>query len=155
MAILPRSIPFQKYYMLLILTDGVVTDISETRDAIVEASCLPMSIIIVGVGNADFSDMRALDGEDGILLSSYGQEAARDIVKFVPFREFKKAPTSALAKYVLAEVPKQVVEFYASQGLPPEPHKQSVIPPRRGENGGDGQNGGDGGEQTRAEGATS
>ncbi|GCC44540.1 hypothetical protein chiPu_0028558 [Chiloscyllium punctatum] len=90
MAILPRSLPFQKYYMLLILTDGVVTDISDTRDAIVEGSSLPLSIIIVGVGNADFTDMRALDGDDGILLSTYGQEAARDIVKFVPFREFKK-----------------------------------------------------------------
>ncbi|XP_072481106.1 copine-6 [Notamacropus eugenii] len=108
-----------KYSVLLVLTDGVVTDMAETRTAIVRASRLPMSIIIVGVGNADFSDMRMLDGDDGILRCPRGIPAARDIVQFVPFRDFKDAPPSALAKCVLAEVPKQVVEYYASQGIAP------------------------------------
>ncbi|XP_072357645.1 copine-6-like isoform X2 [Scyliorhinus torazame] len=135
-----------KYYILLILTDGVVTDIGETRDAIVEASHLPMSIIIVGVGNADFTDMRTLDGDDGILLSTRDRAAVRDIVQFVPFRDFKKAPASALAKCVLAEVPKQVVEFYASQGIGPEP-KQSDGPTVRDEGDGE-ENGGSGGDGT-------
>lgn len=40
---------------------------ADTREAIVHASHLPMSVIIVGVGNADFSDMQMLDGDDGIL----------------------------------------------------------------------------------------
>ncbi|XP_078064370.1 copine-6-like, partial [Mustelus asterias] len=135
-----------KYYILLILTDGVVTDIGETRDAIVEASHLPMSVIIVGVGNADFTDMRTLDGDDGTLLSTRGQAADRDIVQFVPFRDFKKAPASALAKCVLAEVPKQVVEFYASQGIAPEPYKQSggATLGSDGDGEGSGGNGGDG-----------
>lgn len=61
----------------------------ETRDAIVRASHLPMSIIIVGVGAADFTDMRMLDGDDGKLRSPNGEAAARDIVQFVPFRDFK------------------------------------------------------------------
>uniref|UniRef100_A0A5F8GVV5 Copine 6 n=1 Tax=Monodelphis domestica TaxID=13616 RepID=A0A5F8GVV5_MONDO len=108
-----------KYSVLLVLTDGVVTDMAETRTAIVRASRLPMSIIIVGVGNADFSDMRMLDGDDGTLRCPRGVPAARDIVQFVPFRDFKDAPPSALAKCVLAEVPKQVVEYYASQGIAP------------------------------------
>lgn len=75
--------------MLLVLTDGVVSDMAETRTAIVRASRLPMSIIIVGVGNADFSDMRLLDGDDGTLRCPRGVPAARDIVQFVPFRDFK------------------------------------------------------------------
>ena len=62
----------------------------ETRDAIVHASNLPMSIIIVGVGNADFSDMRMLDGDDGVLRSPSGEPACRDIVQFVPYRDFKQ-----------------------------------------------------------------
>lgn len=41
--------------MLLILTDGQINDMQNTVDAIVAASDLPMSIIIVGVGAADFS----------------------------------------------------------------------------------------------------
>ncbi|KAM5239605.1 copine-6 isoform 2-T2 [Hipposideros larvatus] len=108
-----------KYSVLLVLTDGVVSDMAETRTAIVRASHLPMSIIIVGVGNADFSDMRLLDGDDGPLRCPRGVPAARDIVQFVPFRDFKDAAPSALAKCVLAEVPRQVVEYYASQGISP------------------------------------
>lgn len=61
----------------------------ETRSAIVNASRLPMSIIIVGVGNADFSAMEFLDGDDGCLRSLTGEAAMRDIVQFVPFRKFK------------------------------------------------------------------
>ncbi|NXP73176.1 CPNE2 protein, partial [Ramphastos sulfuratus] len=43
-----------QYFILLIITDGVISDMDETRQAVVQASRLPMSIIIVGVGNADF-----------------------------------------------------------------------------------------------------
>lgn len=62
---------------------------SDTREAIVRASHLPMSVIIVGVGNADFTDMQILDGDDGVLRSPRGEPALRDIVQFVPFRELK------------------------------------------------------------------
>ncbi|XP_054566482.1 copine-7 [Eptesicus fuscus] len=108
-----------QYHILLILTDGVVTDMADTREAIVRASHLPMSIIIVGVGNADFTDMQVLDGDDGVLRSPRGEPALRDIVQFVPFRELKNASPAALAKSVLAEVPKQVVEYYSHKELPP------------------------------------
>uniref|UniRef100_A0A3Q1IY00 C2 domain-containing protein n=1 Tax=Anabas testudineus TaxID=64144 RepID=A0A3Q1IY00_ANATE len=104
-----------QYFILLILTDGVITDMADTREAIVQASHLPMSIIIVGVGNADFSDMQMLDGDDGILRSPKGEPVLRDIVQFVPFRNFKHASPAALAKSVLAEVPNQVVDYYNSK----------------------------------------
>lgn len=80
---------FQRYHILLILTDGVVTDMADTREAIVRASYQPLSIIIVGVGNADFTDMQILDGDDGVLRSPKGEPVLRDIVQFVPFRDFK------------------------------------------------------------------
>ena len=72
------------------LTDGVLSDMSNTRQAIVQASRLPMSIIIVGVGNADFADMDELDGDNGVLRGPMGEPAKRDIVQFVPFRDFKR-----------------------------------------------------------------
>ena len=37
---------------------------ANTERAIVQASVLPMSIIIVGVGSADFKAMDALDADD-------------------------------------------------------------------------------------------
>ncbi|XP_041104023.1 copine-4 [Polyodon spathula] len=109
-----------QYFILLILTDGVITDMADTREAIVHASHLPMSVIIVGVGNADFSDMQMLDGDDGILRSPKGEPVLRDIVQFVPFRNFKHASPAALAKSVLAEVPNQVVDYYNGKGIKPK-----------------------------------
>ncbi|XP_053468260.1 copine-4 [Ictalurus furcatus] len=110
----------KEYFILLILTDGVITDMADTREAIVHASHLPMSVIIVGIGSADFSDMQMLDGDDGILRSPKGEPVLRDIVQFVPFRNFKHGSPAALAKSVLAEVPNQVVDYYNSKGIKPK-----------------------------------
>ncbi|XP_043921215.1 copine-3-like [Protopterus annectens] len=108
-----------QYFVLLIITDGVITDLDETRSAIVNASKLPMSIIIVGVGAADFSAMEFLDGDNGVLRSPTGEVAIRDIVQFVPFRKFQNAPKEALAQSVLAEVPQQVVSYFNTMKLHP------------------------------------
>ncbi|XP_069007456.1 copine-3-like isoform X1 [Embiotoca jacksoni] len=110
-----------QYFVLLIITDGVITDMDETRRAIVYASQLPMSIIIVGVGGADFSAMEFLDGDDGNLRSVTGEAAMRDIVQFVPFRQFQNCPPEALAQSVLAEIPGQVSSFFNTMSLKP-PH---------------------------------
>lgn len=59
----------QKYQVLLILTDGVINDMQETIDEIVRGSSLPLSIIIVGIGNADFTAMDMLDADDEPLYS--------------------------------------------------------------------------------------
>ena len=56
-----------------------------TKDAIVAASGTPLSIVIVGVGPADFSGMEELDGDGGVLKDSRFKAACRDIVQFVPF----------------------------------------------------------------------
>uniref|UniRef100_A0A4W6G3Z3 Copine III n=1 Tax=Lates calcarifer TaxID=8187 RepID=A0A4W6G3Z3_LATCA len=115
-----------QYFVLLIITDGVITDMDETRQAIVNASRLPMSIIIVGVGGADFSAMEFLDGDDGILRSATGEAAMRDIVQFVPFRQFQNSPPEALAQCVLAEVPGQVMGFFNTMSLRP-PHGDTAL----------------------------
>ena len=44
-----------------------------------------MSIIIIGVGEADFSAMEELDG-DAVRISHRGKLASRDIVQFVAYR---------------------------------------------------------------------
>ena len=43
-----------EYHILMILTDGVIDDLQKTIDLIVEASLIPLSIIIIGIGSADF-----------------------------------------------------------------------------------------------------
>jgi len=74
------------YQILLILTDGEIHDMDQTVDKIIAAANLPLSVIIVGVGNANFDNMNRLDGDSG-LFGSNGMKAQRDIVQFVPFRE--------------------------------------------------------------------
>ena len=95
------------YYILVIITDGVITDMHQTKRAIVEAARFPISVIIVGVGNAEFDAMDELDGDE-VRVSYNGQYAERDIVQFVPMREFIRNDANAfqmkarLAKEVCA-----------------------------------------------------
>uniref|UniRef100_A0A673I7J8 Copine-3 n=1 Tax=Sinocyclocheilus rhinocerous TaxID=307959 RepID=A0A673I7J8_9TELE len=116
-----------QYCVLLIITDGEITDLDQTRQSIVNSSKLPMSIIIVGVGEADFKAMEFLDGDNGVLKSLTGEPVARDIVQFVPFKQFASAPKEALAQSVLAEVPNQLVSYFKMRNMapvtPPSPVK--------------------------------
>jgi len=75
------------YNVLLILTDGDITDMPQTIAAICAASNLPMSIIVIGVGNEDFEEMDRLDADKGKLEDESGNKASRDIVQFVPFKK--------------------------------------------------------------------
>mmetsp|Transcript_15399 Transcript_15399/g.33135 ORF Transcript_15399/g.33135 Transcript_15399/m.33135 type:complete len:582 (-) Transcript_15399:468-2213(-) len=103
----------QFYNVLLILTDGVITDMDETKEAIVEASQYPMSIIIVGIGTsaAAFKAMDVLDSDAVRLVAPSGKQAIRDIVQFVPFAQFEGLPPERLAAHLLQEVPANVVEY--------------------------------------------
>ena len=49
---------------------------------------MPCSIIIVGVGNAEFDALEELCGEN-CLLDDKGRVTARDIVKFVTYNDSK------------------------------------------------------------------
>ncbi|XP_066528602.1 copine-1 isoform X2 [Hoplias malabaricus] len=116
-----------QYFVLLIITDGEITDLDQTKQSIVNCSKLPISIIIVGVGEADFKAMEVLDGDNGVLKSPTGEAAARDIVQFVPFKDYVNAPRETLAQTVLAEVPNQLVSYFKMRNLgpvnPPAPMK--------------------------------
>lgn len=71
----------QKYKILMIVTDGVITDMQKTIDQVVRGSELPLSIIIVGVGGADFSNMDQLDADEVPLYSMrYKKQMSADIV---------------------------------------------------------------------------
>ncbi|NXR29397.1 CPNE9 protein, partial [Cinclus mexicanus] len=113
-----------QYHVLLIITDGVISDMLQTKEAIVTASSLPMSIIIVGVGPAEFEAMEELDGDE-VRLSSRGRYAERDIVQFVPFRDYvddsgnQVLSMARLAKDVLAEIPEQLLSYMKTRDIKP------------------------------------
>jgi Copine/C2 domain len=105
-----RAMGRQVYTVLLILTDGAVTNPAETAQTLREISQAPLSVIIVGVGNADFSDMKFLDNMQG----------SRDIAQFVPFNEFCSSSV-ALTSETLNEIPAQLTGYFQSKNIPPLP----------------------------------
>ncbi|KAK4598092.1 hypothetical protein RGQ29_015549 [Quercus rubra] len=110
-----------KYFVLLIITDGVITDLQETKDALVRASDLPLSILIVGVGGADFREMEVLDADNGRRLeSSTGRVATRDIVQFVPMRDVHSGQISVV-QALLEELPGQFLTYMWSRDIKPSP----------------------------------
>ncbi|XP_034541061.1 copine-5-like [Notolabrus celidotus] len=115
-----------QYFILLIISDGVITDMAQTKESIVNAASLPMSIIIVGVGPAEFDEMIELDGDEE-RISSQGRYAERDIVQFVPFRDYIDRrgnhilSMARLAKEVLAEIPDQFLSYMRTRGIKPGP----------------------------------
>ena len=114
-----------EYHILMILTTGRIDDLKETKDFLVEASMLPLSVIIVGIGKDDFSKMIELDGDEKPIESSSGKVRKRDIVQFVPFYKFQN-DDNLLFMEVLAEIPKQIIEYYQFKDLNPEKIKSKL-----------------------------
>ena len=108
-----------KYLVLLIITDGCIDDFDSTTQLIVDGADYPLSILIVGVGRANFEKMEVLDGNDK-RLSYGGKVASRDIVKFVALNAIKDRTPQEIAKTLLEEIPRQVVDYMKANGITPE-----------------------------------
>ena len=119
----------EAYQIVLIVTDGGISDLQETIDVIVSCSDDPISVLIIGVGddsNGNFDNMEILDGDDKPLLSTAGKTANRDLVGFVPYRVHKNSP-EALARATLMEIPNQFSKWAKLRGVKPpqrDPHEE-------------------------------
>eukprot|EP00585_Thalassiosira_rotula_P011872 CAMPEP_0196159234 /NCGR_PEP_ID=MMETSP0910-20130528/46210_1 /TAXON_ID=49265 /ORGANISM="Thalassiosira rotula, Strain GSO102" /LENGTH=1212 /DNA_ID=CAMNT_0041424151 /DNA_START=160 /DNA_END=3799 /DNA_ORIENTATION=+ len=102
------------YTILLLLTDGAVTDVQATKQALASIADAPLSIVIVGIGNADFSAMQFLDDFER------RSNMNRDIVQFVQFNAHEYDKTS-LTRATLEEIPDQLVQFFHTRGIMPQP----------------------------------
>jgi hypothetical protein len=105
------------YTILLIMTDGIINDMNNIVEALIDAGDAPLSVIIVGVGEADFTNMNILDADDSPLISRTGKRMTRDLVQFVPYRTVAK--TGLLAAEVLAEIPTQFVTWASHHNIRP------------------------------------
>jgi hypothetical protein len=52
------------YTIQLILTDGVIDDLEESKRLLSMAGGLPLSVVVIGIGNDRFESMKSLDGAD-------------------------------------------------------------------------------------------
>ena len=88
-----------EYTVVLLITDGGVTDLEQTKQVLVRLSRLAMSVVLVGVGRGDMTSLRQLDS-DRARLSAGDKQAVRDIVQFV-------------GKYIILTVTGQKTEEYS------------------------------------------
>eukprot|EP00918_Siedleckia_nematoides_P098130 GHVU01214836.1.p1 GENE.GHVU01214836.1~~GHVU01214836.1.p1 ORF type:complete len:563 (+),score=135.63 GHVU01214836.1:54-1691(+) len=116
-AMMAKECRKRAYHVLLILTDGDITDKQKTITALVEASSEPVSVIIVGVGDEDFEEMELLDGDTEGLVSEDGVRAQRDIVQFVAFKDCRSQ--EELSAQVLAELPGQLLGYMGTHNTAP------------------------------------
>jgi hypothetical protein len=106
----------QSYTILLILTHGCVSDKEATCTVLNSVSKSPLSVIIVGVGENDFSAMRFLD-------DFQMQKGGRDICNFVKFTS--KLHKSELTRATLNEVPEQLESYFLNRNIFPNPSDQT------------------------------
>jgi uncharacterized protein YegL len=101
----------QAYTILLILTDGAVSDPTATAQVLRECSSAPLSVIIVGIGNADFGAMQFLDNANS---------GEADIAQFVAFNQHCRNSIE-LTSETLQEIPAQLTRYFQRNGIPPLP----------------------------------
>jgi len=100
----------QKYFILLIFSDGNFSDMTFTVNEIAKASHLPLSIIIVGMGSNDHTKIKNLDNDTFELPSKEQREKAiRDIVNSVEYLKYRDI--EKLARETLSEIPQQFLEY--------------------------------------------
>jgi len=94
----------RKYHILLIITDGEVSDERKDAAAIISASRYPLSIIVVGVGDGPWETMIEFDNEL--------PEREFDNFQFVPFSSATMSgdaenPENTFTVAALQEIPEQ------------------------------------------------
>ena len=95
----------------MIISDGEVHDIDDIIDSIIESSKLPLSIIIIGVGEDVTNDMKRLNGEDGKLVDTRGEGLEKDIVQYVHFNDYNEN-IEKLTQEVFRYIPQQIKDYF-------------------------------------------
>ena len=107
--------------MLFFIIDGDGFDKAGTERAIVRASALPISIILIGVGGSCFTNLSSFDADDKPLVTAEGVSAARDVVQFVRFQDYQKVGGAVdkkmLAADLLRELPSQIETYCSMYGI--------------------------------------
>ena len=99
------------YNVLLIISDGIIDDIYEVINTIIESAKLPLSIVIIGVGTNVNCDMKRLNGENGKLISSKGECLEKDIVQYVHFNDYNEN-IEKLTQEVFRYIPQQIKDYF-------------------------------------------
>jgi hypothetical protein len=98
----------QEYSILIIFTNGDVHNKEKVIAAIADVAGDPLSIVVVGVGEGDFDNMDFLnekrnDRDDVLFVRGHAQDE------------------NALSEATLKPIPAQLVDYFVSNGIRPNP----------------------------------
>mmetsp|Transcript_26981 Transcript_26981/g.75886 ORF Transcript_26981/g.75886 Transcript_26981/m.75886 type:complete len:625 (+) Transcript_26981:141-2015(+) len=99
----------RRYMVLLIITDGIMQDIDETKRRLGVYASVPLSVIFVGIGRAEFKSL------DYLCIPAPGN---RPNATFCEFRKHQHNPI-ALGSAALKNVPTQLVEYMVVNDIKP------------------------------------
>lgn len=98
-----------RYCVLLIMTYGVVSDLARTQEIIQSYRDLPLSIVMVGIGRADFTEMHK--------WNTYPFDT-RGRFSFADYRQHKYSSMS-LSQEALQQVSLDVRDYFLGRGVFP------------------------------------
>ncbi|CAL4097121.1 unnamed protein product [Meganyctiphanes norvegica] len=108
------------YHVLIILTGPGYRETSEMSQLLLEASVLPISIVIIGVGDGIFSDLKKFENN-----TSYGQGSSmRSNLTFLGRSDLLNKSglsqwSSEFSREILKHLPQQLVTWKRMKGLKP------------------------------------
>lgn len=108
----------KKYYILLILTSDDISDMQQTINSVINASSLPLSILIAGIGSSAFRNITMLASEQQYLAGSKGVKSDRNIVHFSSLNSYNNSCIE-VCKNLLSKVPSDLLEYYRNRDIPP------------------------------------
>ena len=94
------------YHVLMILTYGEISDLDQIISTINTASSLPLSLIIIGIGNYDYK---------GIISSLRNNNSERKFIQIVKFNDCRN--TGGLSGQALDKIPNKIIEYYLSLNI--------------------------------------
>ena len=110
-----------EYNIFFIITSNIPKDIKEIIDSLISGSYLPFSVVIIGIGDKNFEEIKNIDNLPA--NSSRGIERFRNNAQFV----FINKNEDNSYKLYLRKLAKQIVEYYYLNNSNPEKVKKNNI----------------------------
>ena len=110
------------YRILVIITDGDVSDTENTLIQLVRANALPVSILVIGVGDEPMEKNKKMFNSEFLKLKCEGG-IIRDFISFLRWEDyngFGKPGPKVFVRDALKNIPMQIVRFYKIRGVLPE-----------------------------------
>lgn len=94
----------RNYFVLIVISPGVVDDLEASLEAVSRAAELPLSVLIVKVGNVQLEDVN--DPAEMLKKSEdLFEESERRYIDLVSYEDFKKEDTAAFEHELIKRIP--------------------------------------------------